>query len=129
MDDLLESLKKAPGFVCMTPASEEEILEAEKNLGLQFSKEYKSYVSGCGVASIKGHELTGICKSKRLNVVDTTCTARDKIRGIPEDFYVIEEIHVDGIVVWQNTSGSVYLSKPDGTVKKIATSMQEFLSV
>ena len=65
-------------------AAEKDILSAEKALALRFAADYREYVSAFGAASYCEHELTGICKSARLNVVDVT---QDERRILTESSY------------------------------------------
>ena len=87
------------------------------------------HVCECGAVSFKGHELTGVCLSKRLNVVDVTLEARKLNPTIPNDMYIVEEANIDGILVWQNASGAVYISMPGTSTPKVAGSLQEYLKL
>ena len=82
-------------------------------MSLSFSKDYKLYLSRCGFATYEGHELTGICKAKRLNVVDVTINERTISPNIPENWYVIEQLNIDGIVIWQSGTGDIYQTSPE----------------
>ena len=129
MSQFVEKLKAAPCFVCMKPADSAQIAEAERSLGVHFAKEYKEYVSACGEASIRGHEITGVCASKRLDVVQVTNKARLENPTIPNDMYVVEQANIDGILIWQNETGNVYISKPGVGTKKEAASLCEYLKL
>lgn len=99
MSRFVDMLKKTAGFVCMKAATPEQVSQAEKDLALVFASDYKDYVCECGAVSFKGHELTGVCLSKRLNVVDVTLEARKQNPTIPNDMYIVEEANIDGILV------------------------------
>ena len=129
MSQFVEKLKTAPNFVCMKPVESDEIDKAEESLGVHFANEYRELISACGAASIDGHEITGICSSKRLNVVQVTTRARIENPAIPCNMYVIEEMHIDGILIWQNESGNIYISKPGADVEKGASSLLEYLKL
>ena len=109
--------------------SSKNINEAQHNLGLKFSIDYYSYIKRFGIASVNAHELTGICKSKRLNVVDVTKANRELFNDIPDDWYVIEEAHIDGIVIWQSTDGKIYQTMPGREPIMIAESLAEYISM
>lgn len=111
---------------CREPVSMEQIYEAELRLELSFSEEYRQYLHEYGAVSFYGHELTGICSSKRLNVVDVTMTER-KYTDVPDDWYVLEQGNIDGIVIWQATNGSVYLTAPGRKARKIADSLFAYI--
>ena len=99
-------------------AAENDILSAEKALALRFAADYREYVSAFGAASYCEHELTGICKSARLNVVDVTQDER-QYNSVPADWYVI----------WQATDGTVYRTCPGSEADKICDSLEEYISL
>lgn len=109
-------------------AAEKDILSAEKALALRFAADYREYVSAFGAASYCEHELTGICQSARLNVVDVTQDER-QYNSVPADWYVIEEANIDGIVMWQATDGTVYRTCPGSKADKICDSLEEYISL
>ena len=127
MSAFTDKFSKMKAFRSRTPASAEQIKEAEVALGLSFAKEYKEYLSTFGCASIYGHEFTGICSASRLNVVTVTDEQKSFDAGIPDDWYVIEETNIDGIVIWQNTKGIVYAKSPNGSPEKIVKSFSEYI--
>ena len=81
-----------------------------------------------GAASYYGHELTGICKAARLNVVDVTQDER-QYNSVPVDWYVIEQTNIDGIVIWQTASGTIYETCPGSEADKICDSLEEYISL
>lgn len=129
MKDLINVLKSKPMFIGSTGATVADILESEAILLTTFAKDYRHYVSTFGFAIYEGHELTGICKSKRLNVVDVTKANRELFNDIPDDWYVIEETHIDGIVIWQSTDGKIYQTMPGREPIMIAESLAEYISM
>ncbi len=110
-------------------ASEQAIIQAEIELSLSFSEEYKKYLSNKGFMVYDGHELTGICKAKRLNVVDVTKTEKQITHDIPDNWYVIEQVNIDGIVIWQSTEGVIYQTSPNAEPIKICNSFAEYISI
>ncbi len=52
-----------------------------KNLSAVFADEYVEYVNEYTAVPVDGHELTRICSSEKLTVVDVT--QRRKTEGIP----------------------------------------------
>lgn len=107
--------------------SEEEISEAEKELGLSFSKDYVEYLSKYGSIIINGHELTGISKADQDNVVKVTKAQKKYYPFIPDNAYVVEDTCIDEIVIWQDNSGKIYKSTPDGDFDVYAKSFYDFL--
>ena len=129
MKNVLDVLKEKTMFIGSKGASDTEITEAETELSVLFDKEYKCYLSNIGFAIYDGHELTGICKSKRLNVVDVTKEEREKMPDVPQSWYVIEQAHIDGIVIWQDGDGKVYQTVPGTEPLKIADSLSEYINL
>lgn len=126
MADIVKLMQKQPDFYAMKGASEEEIRMAEQTLGLCFAADYHKYIAAYGVASFAGHELTGICKSKRLSVIDVTIDERNNI-PVPTDWYVLEQANIDGIVIWQDSNGTVYQTAPNTKAKKMCESLAEYI--
>ncbi len=128
MNEIIRILNEKSGFVHMTPASEIYINDAEEQLQVRFSDEYRAYLSSYGCASFAGHELTGICRFSRLNVVDVTLKERKLNPNVPQNFYVIEQTHINGIVIWQDEDGSVYSSLPNLPPAKRFDSLLAYIS-
>ena len=110
-----------------TPASEKSIVTAENALGLQFSKEYRKYLLDYGSVAFFGHDLTGISSFPGIDVVAVTKEAREDNPQIPKGFYAIEEAHIDGIIVWQDSSGKIYQTVPESAPVKIADSLKDYI--
>lgn len=128
MNDFVKRLQDYDDFMSgRKGATDSEIQEAEKALGLSFSKEYREYTGQLGIATADGHEFTGIAEMPRLNVVHVTKSEKRKNSGIPENFYVVERVGIDGIVIWQDQQGNVYEAINVGTAEKIAESLAEYL--
>ena len=126
MSDIINFIQNQPDLFFLKGATDEEILQAEKSLGLEFYAEFRKYISVYGVASFNGHELTGICKSRRLNVVNATIEAKEKNTHIPNNFYVVEKFGIDGAIVWQSTDGCLYQTTFYSEPIKIARSLIEY---
>lgn len=127
MLNFAKDLKEYDDFFAAEGADKQLVAEAESALSLKFTKEYAEYLEECGAASADGHEFTGLINSKRLNVVDVTKAAKKKNGSIPQDFYVVEELQIDGIVIWQSESGEVYMTASDGLPEKINDSLAEYI--
>ncbi len=127
MGDIIEVLSKLEDFAFVKGVSENDIAKAEENLGVQFAPDYKQYLAEYGLASADGHELTGIVKSPRLNVVDVTIKLRKKFKNVPVDAYVLEEVGIDKLVIFQISDGSIYKVTPESQFIKVADSLSEYL--
>ena len=129
MTDIKNKIRALPAFCSLTGVSSEQTASAEKALALCFADDYREYLFNFGIASAGGHEFTGICNSKRLNVVDVTLAERSITPGIPHDWYVLEEANIDGIVIWQNSRGEVFQTQPGRRPVKIAESLCDYLEL
>lgn len=128
MNDVTSVLRNLPYFVALKGTDDTSIKNAEATLGLHFSDEYITYLKEFGVVSAGGHEFTGICASPRLNVVDVTLSERANNPDVPNDWYVIEQANIDGIVIWQNQKGEVYQIQSCCDSIKITNSIVEYIT-
>ena len=128
MSSVIEELKNAPDYIGGTGRTEDEIRESENLLGVKFASDYRCYLKEIGLACFDGHELTGICKSARLNVVDVTLLQRKRVAET-NFLYVIEETGVDEIVIWQDINGIIYLSSANTVPRKICSSLSEYIAM
>ena len=126
MSPLIKSIQESENFYSLGAANQEDIAGAQERLGLFFAEEYNEYLATFGVATFKNHELTGICNSERLNVVDVTQKARVFFPVFSHDFYVVEELLIDRIVIVQNKDGKVYSCGPETPPVFLADSLQEY---
>lgn len=125
---IVDYIKNQAGFVSMQGATKEQVAEAEDALKVKFAKDYKEYVLNMGAAAFVGHELTGICNSPRLNVVNVTTRVKEVNETVEPNLYVLEETHVDGIIIWQSASGNIYKTSPNIKAVKIADSIIAYLN-
>ena len=127
MKNIVDKLKRKDCFCSLKGVAEEEIREAEQALGLTFAKEYADYLRAFGLASFQGHELTGIIKSPRLNVVTQTVLGKEANPRVSDDFYVIETANIDGIVIWQKSSGEIFETVFDSGPVLICESLGDYI--
>ena len=104
------------------------INNAEKQLGTTFSREYREYLHAFGDASVNGHEITGITDSKRIDVVSVTLEERERNPSVPIALYVVEQTHIDRIVIWQHADGSIYQTIPGVGPKKIYDCLYDYVA-
>lgn len=128
MKNITEVMQTLPDFYPASGASAKMINDAEKQLGVTFSKEYREYVKAFGDASANGHELTGISSNKRIDVVSVTIAERMRNQDIPENLYVVEQTRIDRIVVWQDARGSIYQTIPGGKPEKIFETLWDYIA-
>lgn len=124
---LTDIIKQRNPVFTYAPIPQDCIHQAEKELNVIFSAEYSNYVAEFGVAIFDGHELTGLCDGKRLDVVHITQEQRTFNKLVPNDWYVVECLDIDDIVIWQDSEGVVYATTPNSKPKKIANSLSEYI--
>ena len=128
MSELTEAMRCNPNFYAENGASLQQIEEAEKALKSKFAPDFKECLREFGAVSIGGHELTGFSADKNLDVVEVTKKNRKRFH-LGLSLYVIEEAHIDGIVIWQDADGMIYETSPNSKAKRIADSLAEYLIV
>lgn len=124
---VVELLKKN-GFPPSETTHDVSVLRAEERLKLTFNEEFRKYLLTYGQLSIGATELTGVDTVSYLDVVGVTEDERQYNSLVPENFYVIESLGVDGIIIWQSTKGAIYQTIPEGQPEKIFDSLEMYLS-
>lgn len=128
MKNIVEIINSLSNLLPLKPATSIQIADAELQLRISFANEYKEYLAAFGAIMADGIELTGITKSEHRNVVAQTKSEWKLNTKIPHNMYVIENTHVDGIIIWQDTNGLIYQSSPSSDAKQIARSLAEYIS-
>ena len=123
-----EILESKTNVYHLEGVSDDTISEAENILGLRFSNDYQEYLKTYGLLSYGAHELTGICKSARLNVVDATVREKAENSYIASDMYLLEQVGVENLSIWQNTEGEIFEVSYSQAPKKICDSLIEYMS-
>lgn len=126
MDSVLDALRNAPDFIGGSGCGESAIQTAEQTLDLSFAPDYLNYLHTFGLACFDGHELTGICKASRLNVVDVTLEERKHFPAA-SGWYVVEQANIDGIVIWQAPNGEIYQTTPGQPTRKLCDSLTDYV--
>lgn len=126
---IIDTLNKLQNIATGIRATDNQIEQAEKELGLKFAPEYIRYVKRFGVFSASSIELTGITNIDRLNVVSATKRERKLNSKIPDNMYVIENLAIDGFVVLQDAFGIIYYISPCYEPKKMFESLEEYIEV
>lgn len=109
-------------------ATDGQIATAESELGVTFADEYRAYLRSFGSAIVGSHELSGISAAKHVDVVRMTAQERIRNPQVPPELYVLENVGIDGLIVWQDGSGKVYQSLPGVPPSLIARSILEYLN-
>ena len=127
MSSIIETIRSLPKMEGYKPASQIEISEAENQLCLHFSDEYKTYLAEFGEVSAMGLELTGIIDANYINVVSATKEKWGMYPQVPHNFYVVEDTTIDGVVIWQDDKGIIYKTTPNSEPIKIAETLTDYL--
>lgn len=127
MKDIIQTISDLEDMRFIKPASMEQIIKAEKELGVNFADDYTKYVEKYGAISAKGVELTGVTNYERLSVVSVTKRERNMNPNIPANMYVIENIAIDGIIALQDETGKVYTVTPNKTPKLSYSSLSKYI--
>lgn len=127
MKNIIQIISNLENMQFIKPASMKQIIEAEKELGVNFADDYIKYVEKYGVISAEGIELTGITNHKRLNVASVTKRERNMNPNIPTNMYVVENIAIDGLIALQDETGKIYTITPNETPKLIYNSLSEYI--
>lgn len=120
---IIESFKRKRFAGSVTCA---DIENAEKELGLVFSPEYKKLLQDYGFLCVKGEEFLGIAPDN-YDVVKATKKARSASNGFPQDMYVISNMAIDGILLLQKETGEIYTYQPNLPLRKVADSFAAYL--
>jgi hypothetical protein len=128
MSDIIKTIKKLPKLLTLKGATATEISDAETQLCISFADEYKKYLAEFGAIMADGLELIGIANSAHRNVVLVTKRERELNPQVPQEMYVVENIGIDGIVIWQDSNGMIYQSLTGKKPIKIFDNLNEYLT-
>lgn len=128
MSSFADKLRAFPRMRCSGGVEQLMIAQAEDTLDLRFAEDYRKYLLELGSAKAGGHEFTGICKTKRLHVVDVTKEERMYV-SVPESWYVVEQANIDGIVIWQDASGAIYQTGPGAKQYRLCESLAAYIEM
>ena len=115
-------------FVAYGGADEEQIIQAESALHLEFNADYKAFLKQYGAACSNGHEIMGICNSKRLDVVENTLREKQKNPNIQDNMYLIENMGIDDVLIWQTREGMIYQTSGNSVPKKLSNNLCEYIN-
>ena len=125
---IINALKAKESLLAGKGTTQDQIDIAEKELGLAFASDYRAYLFSYGIAAFDGHELTGISKSERLNVVSATLAARKDYANIASDLYVVENTGYEGIIILQNAKGEIFGCGINTKLEKLCDSLADYVN-
>lgn len=127
MSKIIDVIYGLENLLPLKPASIEAIENIEIELALPLAEEYKEYLLKYGAIMADDVELTGVAKSQNRDVVQVTQREWAANRKIKHNLYVVENVGIEGIIIWQDGSGKIYESSPNSSAKQIANSLAEYL--
>ena len=127
MKTIVDVINSLPELLPLKAATSMQITDAELQLRVSFSNEYKEYLSTFGAIMADGLELSGIAKSEHRNVVSLTKKEWGLNPKVPHTMYVVENTCIDGIIIWQDTDGRVFQTQPGVEPKQVADSLAEYI--
>ena len=123
MSKIIDVINGLENLLPLKPAS----VEAVENVEIELALPLAEYLLKYGAILADDVELTGIAKSKNRDVVQVTQREWSANAKINHNLYVVENIGIDGIVIWQDGTGKIYESSPNKAAKQIANSLAEYL--
>lgn len=127
MSRIITIIEALPKLLPLKPAAITDISDAESQLNLRFAGEYKQYLAKFGAILADGVELTGIAKSKDRNVIAITKQERELNPYAQSNLYVVQNIGIEGIIIWQDEKGRIYKSTPNNAPVEIALSLSDYI--
>jgi len=106
--------------------SKEVIIQAEKELNLEIPDQLKAFYSNYGCLTYQSHEIYGLGTDGYLNVVKGTQKERE-ISNLPNQYILINNIGVDGLLIVSNVSGEIFEWMANGYTKKIHENFSDYL--
>ncbi len=126
---IVELLSHIPNVLVLKGCLPSETKAAEKDLGLVFSDEFRTYTETFGAVSIAGKQITGVVPYPDMNVVTVTKSAKGLFPDTPKSWYVIYDSHINDLIHWQDADGRIYQTLPESDPTLIANSLYEYLSL
>jgi len=127
MENIISIIKKLPEMESFAPVNNETIKIVEEKLNVKFAEDYKEYLLTFGAVCSDIIGISGICDESYMNVLDLTLDAKSVNEQVPQNFYVIEDVGVDGLVIWQDETGAIYQSIPNRPPENIYNTLSEYL--
>ena len=128
MKTIVDVINSLPELLPLKSATSMQITDAELQLRVSFSNEYKEYLSAFGAIMADGIELSGIATSEHRSVVSLPKKEWKLNSKVPHTMYVVENTCIDGIIIWQDTTGRVFQTQPGVAPTQIADSLAEYIS-
>lgn len=122
----LNKIRELPDLSTKVEANKSQIKSAEEKLGLRFSDDFKEYVSNFGAIRFYATEWTGFNTDDYCDVVKTTLEARQLYDNFPKDMFILEDLHIDSLLILSDSQGRIYQWQ-NGNLEKIHNSIEDYL--
>lgn len=127
MSKIIDVINGLENLLSLKQATIEDVDNIEIELALPLAEEYKEYLLKYGAIMADDVELTGVSKSKNRDVIQVTQREWAANNKIKRNLYVVENMGIEGIIIWQDSTGKIYESKPNQGAKQIADSLAAYL--
>lgn len=128
MGVLIDKINKITNLNHLKGCSLEEVKKAQSKLNMVFPVEYVEYLQNFGVISFYGTEWTGLGVLGYLNVVESTEKEMKVNPNFPKNFFVLEDLGIDGKKVIVDERGSVFILQQDN-YGILADSISDYLDI
>ncbi|TCI28226.1 hypothetical protein EVJ33_14775 [Exiguobacterium sp. SL-10] len=91
-----------------TGVGEQEVIQAETELGMKFPETYRAILREFGSVEIDSDEIFGLGVEGYLNVVETTLKEREMAEGKLDHYIVLQNIGIEGILIVVDEQDRVY---------------------
>lgn len=126
MSSIIEKIKKIPDVSAIKGCTQEQIDEAQNELGIILPQEYVDYVRQFGCIDFGATEWTGLNIEGRLNTVYATKQEMSVNPDFPNGFFVLENLGIDAKKVVVDRNGKVYILQYS-KLEPICNSISEYL--
>lgn len=121
----IDEIKKSDADI-YKGVSAEEIDAAEQQLGMKIPATYREILSEFGSIDIGSDEIFGLGVKGYLNVVESTLKERELAKGELDQYIVIQNLGIDGILIVVDENDNVYEYK-NGDFKNLLSSTAEYI--
>ena len=128
MSDIVAKIKNIKDVSAIQGCSMEQVLEAQKALGIIFPDEYIDYVTAFGCIDFGATEWTGLNINGRLNTVEATKREMSVNKYFPKGYFVLENTGLDARQIIVNEKGEVFMLQYD-KLTFLCKSISEYLDM
>lgn len=128
MASIVDMMKSIPNLFGMKGCTDEQVVDAEKELEMKFPQEYVDYVKEYGCIDFGSTEWTGLNIDGRLNTVTATLQERSVNSDFPKGYFVLEDIGIDARKIVVDADGKVYVLQYE-KLEAFCDSISEYLAL